>query len=121
MKKKILIVEDEEILAQMYKDKLQQEGFEAFLAFDASQGIEILKRENIDLILLDILLPREDGISFLKKMKNLKKEKSPLVIAFSNYDNPEIKQTLQNLGAKDYLIKANYTPQEVVEKIKKYF
>ncbi len=118
--KKILIIEDEIVLAEMYKEKLEKEGFEVFLASEIEEGIEIAKKENPDLILLDILLPRENGISFLEKIKDEKiLEKIP-VIAFSNYDDPETKKKAFEMGVKEYLIKANYTPGEVVEKIKKY-
>ena len=62
--KKILIVEDEKILGEMYKEKFTQAGFEVSLAIEAKEGIELVEKEKPDLILLDILLPRENGIFF---------------------------------------------------------
>jgi DNA-binding response OmpR family regulator len=117
--KKILIIEDEIVLAEMYKEKLEKEGFEVFLANEIEEGIEIAKKERPDLILLDILLPRENGVSFLEKIKKEEIKDIPIV-AFSNYDDPETRKRAFELGVKEYLIKANYTPGEIVEKIKNY-
>jgi two-component system alkaline phosphatase synthesis response regulator PhoP len=118
--KKILIIEDEKLLAGMYKEKLEMEGFEVVLAFDVKEGIEMAKKEKPDLILLDILLPGENGVSFLKRQKEEKEISEIPVIAFSNYDNPETKKEAKELGIKEYLIKTNHTPSEIIEKIKKY-
>jgi DNA-binding response OmpR family regulator len=117
--KKILIIEDEVILAEMYKEKLEKEGFEVFATSEIGEGIEIAKKEKPDLILLDILLPRENGVSFLEKIKKEGIKDIP-VVAFSNYDDPGTKKRAFELGVKEYLIKTNYTPGEIVEKIKNY-
>ena len=118
--KKILIIEDEKILAEMYKEKLEIEGFKVFVAVDVKEGIELAKKERPDLILLDILLPTENGLSFLKKQKENKEISEIPIIAFSNYDDGKVKKETLELGAKEYLLKTNYTPTEIVEKIKKY-
>lgn len=118
--KKILIIEDEKILADMYHERFTQAGFKVSSAFDAEEGLVLAKKEKPDLIVLDILLPRKNGISFLKKLRETPEGSSVLVIAFSNYDDPEIKEQAQKLGAKDYLIKTNYTPEEIVNKVKEY-
>lgn len=118
--KKILIIEDEKILAEMYREKFSQVGFEVILAFDSKEGLELTKREKPDLILLDILLPGENGISFLSSKRKEKEIASIPVIAFSNYDDPKTKKEAFDLGIKEYLIKTNYTPQQIVEKIKNY-
>lgn len=116
--KKILIIEDEKILAEMYKEKFEKEGFEVFLAFDTKEGLELAKKEKPDLILLDILLPVENGVSFLKKQKEDSEISSIPVIAFSNYDEPKTKKEALSLGVKKYLIKTDYTPEEIVKIIK---
>ncbi|MDO8436037.1 MAG: response regulator [bacterium] len=118
--KKILIVEDEKILGEMYRDKFVQEGFGITLAPSAEDALEILKTEKPDLILLDILLPKTNGISFLGKIKKDPNLSSIPVVAFSNYDSPETKKEAFALGVKDYLIKTDYTPQEIIKKIKSY-
>ena len=82
--------------------------------------MELAKKEKPDLIVLDILLPRENGISFLKQRQEDKEIAGIPVIAFSNYDDKETIQEAMKLGAQTYLIKANFTPSQIVEKIKKY-
>jgi len=118
--KKILIVEDEKILGEMYRDKFIQAGFEIILAGSAEEGHKFLLKEKPDLILLDILLPRENGITFLTKLRKNTETSSIPVVAFSNFDDPSAKKEVLSLGAKDYLIKTAYTPQEIIKKIKNY-
>lgn len=118
--KKILIVEDEKILAEMYRDKFILSNFEVISASSAEEAFEVLKKEKPDLILLDILLPGINGVDFLAKVKDFPQTFSIPIIAFSNYDDPETKRKAFDLGVKSYIIKTNYTPQEVVEKVKEY-
>ena len=118
--KKILLIEDEKILAEMYREKFSQAGFEVFLALEAKEGIKLAKKERPDLIVLDILLPRENGIVFLNWLRKDQEIASIPVVAFSNYDDPATKREAAKLGVKEYLIKTSYTPQEIVEKIKNY-
>lgn len=120
MTKKLLIVEDEKMLADMYKQKLELSGFKVFSAYDAEEGFKVAKKVKPDLILLDMLLPRENGIGLLGKIRKEAEISRILVIAFSNYDDAQTKKEAAELGAKDYLIKTNHTPQEVVAKIKEY-
>jgi len=118
--KKILIIEDEKVLAEMYRDKFTRAGFEVILAFDSEEGIILAKKEKPDLIVLDILLPKENGITFLTWLRKEPEIFSIPVVAFSNYDDPETKRQAVKLGVKDYLIKTNYTPQEIINKVKNY-
>lgn len=120
MTKKILIIEDEKILADMYRDKFVDAGFEVISAFESKEGLELAKKEKPDLILLDILLPRENGISFLEELKKDPEISAIPVVAFSNYDEPRTRKQAFQLGVKDYLIKTDYTPNEIVKKIRKY-
>lgn len=114
---KILIIEDEEMLAEMYEEKFLQEDFEVKIAGSAEQGVEMLKRENPDLVLLDILLPKGNGIYFLEEMQETDFANIP-VIAFSNYNDPTTKHQARDLGVEEYLIKTNYTPDQIVQKVK---
>lgn len=120
LSKKILIVEDEKILAEMYRDRFTQEGYQVILAFTSEEGIDLTKKEKPDLILLDILLPKENGVSFLKRLKKEPDLSSIAVVAFSNYDEPKTRKEAENLGIKAYLLKTDFTPQDLVEKIKEY-
>ena len=117
---KILLIEDETEIAEMYKEKFEESGFKIVLAFDAEQAMQKAKKEKPDLVLLDILLPTENGISFLAKMRKEPEIKNTLVIALSNYDEPRTKQEAFDLKVKDYLLKTDYTPKTLVEKIRKY-
>lgn len=120
MGKKILLIEDEKILAEMYKDKFSKAGFRVIVAFDSREGLSLAKKEEPDLIILDILLPKENGIEFLTWLKMEPGISSIPVVVFSNYDDPETKKKAYQLGVKEYLIKANYTPGKIVEKITDY-
>ncbi|MDD4831179.1 MAG: response regulator [Candidatus Pacebacteria bacterium] len=119
-KLKILVVEDEQILAEMYQDKFKKEGFEVIAAKDGKEGIKMMREQKPALVLLDILLPNENGIDFLKKQKKDPKLSSIPIIVFSNFDDPETKKETLDLGVKEYLIKSNHNPREIVEQIKKY-
>lgn len=120
MAKKILIVEDEILMGQMYKDKFEQAGFDVCWATTSEQAMELARKEKPDLILLDILLPTENGVSFLGKLRKEPKIGNTLVVAFSNYDDPKAEKEALELGAKDYLLKTDYTPDALVKEIKKY-
>ena len=78
------------------------------------------KTEKPDFILLDILLPDKNGIYFLQKRLDDPQIKSIPVVAFSNFDDAATREETFRLGANDYLIKTNYTPREIIEKVKKY-
>ena len=119
-KKKILLIEDEKILAEMYKDKFSKAGYDVVTASDSREGLKLAREENPDLIILDILLPRENGIAFLEWLKKEPEISSIPVIVFSNYDDPVTRKKAEQLDVKEYLIKANYTPKKIVEKIKSY-
>lgn len=119
-KKKILIIEDEKMLREMYRDKLCRENFEVVSVDSAEEGIKIIPKEKPNLILLDILLPKANGLDFMEWFRKEKKFSAIPIIAFSNYDEPAAKKEALKLGVKDYLIKTNYTPKEIVIKIKKY-
>ena len=120
MAKKILIIEDEKILREMYHDKFTQAGFNVTIVDSAEEGMNNISKARPDLILLDILLPKANGISFLTRLRKKPEFNSLPIIAFSNFDSPETKKTAFNLGVKDYLIKTNFTPKEIVDKIKSY-
>jgi DNA-binding response OmpR family regulator len=119
--KKILIVEDEEFLVEMYKTKFELENFQIISAFSSEQAINILKKNLPDLILLDILLPKKSGIVFLEEVKQIKNISKVPIIIFSNYDDPGTRNKAKQLGVKDYLIKTEFTPKQLLRKIKKYF
>jgi len=119
-RKKILIVEDEELLSEMYREVFEKEGFQIVTATNGQEAVKVAEKEKPDFVLLDILLPGENGIYFLGQRKLRPSIASIPVIVFSNFDDPNMKKTSFRLGAQDYLIKTDYTPQEVVNKVRKY-
>jgi len=118
--KKILLIEDEKMLVEMYVQKFSEEGFEIISVISAEEGLKLAKEQKPDLIILDILLPRKNGVSFLKEWKKDPGISKIPVVALSNYDHPETRKRALELGAKEYIIKTDFTPKEIVEKIKEY-
>ena len=119
-KGKILLIEDEKTLSDMYKDKFDEAGYDTDVAFSAEDAVDYLKKQKPDLILLDMLLPRKSGIGFLEELKKTTDISGIPIVGFSNYDDPETKKKAFELGVKDYLLKTQYTPQQILEKIKQY-
>ena len=117
-KKSILLVEDDEFLAELYATKLNLEGFEVALAMDGEKGLKLAKESPPDLVLLDIILPKMDGFEVLKELKADDTTKKVPVILLTNLSQKDEVQKGLSLGANDYLIKAHFMPSEVVQKIK---
>jgi DNA-binding response OmpR family regulator len=117
---KILLIEDEKILSEMYKDKFSYAGHKMISVMTAEEGLVEAKKQKPNLIILDILLLKENGIFFLKERANIPEIASIPVIVFSNFDDVETKKQAYKLGVKDYLIKSNYTPEEFLAKANEY-
>ena len=126
--KSILLIEDDPFLIDIYTTKLKEMGFQADVATDGKKGLEKLKKNTPDLLLLDIVLPKIDGWQVLEEIEKLKKEKGPSgknklkdlkVLVLSNLSQKEEVEKGLRLGATKYLIKASYTPSEIIEEIKK--
>ena len=118
-KLKVLIVEDDNFLLEMYVTKLKVEGFEVFSASDGEKGIKAVQEKLPDVILLDIMLPLVDGFGVLDQIKKDDKTKNIPVILLTNLSQKDDVKKGMAKGAADYLIKAHFMPAEVVEKIKK--
>ncbi len=118
MAKKILIIEDDKFLRDLINQKLLKEGFDIAQAVDGEDGIKKIKEENPDLILLDLILPGIDGFEVLTQMKADPSLASIPVIILSNLGQKEDIEKGLKLGANDFLIKAHFTPGEIIEKIK---
>lgn len=117
---KILLIEDDSFLAGMYATKLKLEGFKVLLAASGEKGLVLAKKEAPDLILLDIVLPGIDGFAVLQELKKAEGTKKIPVIMLTNLSESNDVEKGLSLGAVDYLIKAHFMPQEVIEKIKRY-
>lgn len=117
---KILIVEDEKILLNALKVKLEREGYEVTTASDGEAALSSLKESRPDAILLDVVLPKKTGLEILEEMQNDPELGSIPVIIISNSGRPIEIEQVKKLGVKDILVKANFTPQEVIEKLKRW-
>jgi len=116
--KTILIVEDDKFLRELISRKLSGEGFEVFGAVDGEEGIKKIKEGKPDLVLLDLILPGIDGFEVLARLREDPEFSSIPVIILSNLGQREEVERGLKLGAIDYLIKAHFTPGEIIEKIR---
>ena len=115
---KILIVEDDPFLSEMYSTKLIQEKFEVDFAVDGKEAIMKARGGRPDLILLDIVLPKMDGFEVLQEIKKDPQLRNIQIIALTNLGQKEEVEKGLKLGADDYIVKAHFTPTEVINKIK---
>lgn len=114
----VLIVEDDNTLADMYKQKFELEGFNIALASDGDSGISKAKECQPNIILLDVIMPKMDGFTTLAAIKADAAIKNIPVILLTNLGQEEDMSKGSKMGAVGYLIKANLTPAEVVNKVK---
>jgi len=119
MRKTILFIEDESALQKTFGDLLRQEGYEMISALDGEIGLRLAKLKKPDLILLDLILPKMHGFEVLKKLKEDKETKDIPIIILTNLEGIGDVEKAINLGATTYLVKAHYSLEEVVGKIKK--
>ena len=111
--KKILIVEDEKSLAQAYQTILEKHGYAVQLAYDGEEALALINKDSVDLILLDINMPKMNGLEMLKQMD--KEVLNNRVIVFSNQDTQTDIDEAFRLGAKRYLLKSWASPQDLVK------
>ncbi len=116
----ILIIEDDPWLIRMYEEKLAREGFRVLKAVDGEEGLKLALEHKVDLILLDLLLPRVSGFEMLARLRQDESGKNIPVIALTNVAEVTEREKVLELGAKEYLVKAMQTPEEVVKCIRKY-
>jgi len=119
MAKKILIIEDEEILSALLEKKLSSLGYKVYVAEDGEKGLQYIKDLIPDLILLDLVLPKKGGFEILEDIQNDPALKAIPVIIISNSGQPVELDKAKRLGARDWLIKTEFDPQEVIEKVSK--
>jgi len=115
---KILLIEDDKFLRELVIQKLGKEGYDVQEAAEGEGGLAKMKNEKPDLVLLDLILPGIDGFEVLRRIKEDADLKSVPVIILSNLGQRDDVQKGIDLGAADYLIKAHFTPGEIVEKIR---
>jgi two-component system, OmpR family, alkaline phosphatase synthesis response regulator PhoP len=119
MPKKIVVIEDEEIMINLLQKKLSQNGYEVSIARDGQEGLDLMRKIMPDLVLLDIIMPKMGGFEVMEEMRQDEKLKEIPVIIVSNSGQPVEIDKARESGAKDWLIKTEFDPQEVIDKVKK--
>ena len=120
--KKILIVEDDQFLREFYQELLMQEGYLVDVASDGAEGEAELNQGGYDLVLLDLMLPKKDGVTLLKEAK-FKTPSKPIgaIVILTNLGQESLIKQCFDLGAAGYLIKSALNPDQVLAEIKSYF
>jgi DNA-binding response OmpR family regulator len=119
-KKKVLVIEDDESVARVYAIKLQQLGVDVVMAGDGEAGFAKLKEEKPSVVLLDLMLPIKDGFWVLEERGKVPALKKVPVIVLSNLGQETDKERATSLGATEYLVKANISIKDLLDKIKTY-
>ena len=115
---KVLLIEDEKEVAELYRLKLSLDGYEVITAENGEEGLEKAFSENPELIFLDIKMPKMDGFEALKKLRSSEKTKNVPILILSNFDEQDLIEKGMTLGANEYLIKSQFTPEGISKKIK---
>ena len=119
-KKKVVVVEDDEHISKVYEIKLAKENINAMVARDGEDGVTMITAEKPDLIILDLMVPKKDGFGVLEEIKkNPELAKIPVII-LSNLGQKKDQDRAIALGANEYLVKMNYSIQEIIDKVKGY-
>ncbi len=120
MAKKVLIIEDDQRLNKIYAIKLNQEGIETSIAVDGEEGWRKLTEEKSDLVLLDLMIPVKDGFAILEERAKKPELMKIPVLVLSNLGQDSDVERAKKLGASEYMVKANFSIQGVVDKIKEH-
>lgn len=120
MKKIILLVEDDEMLVDMYSLKFRDNGHDVITAGNGAEGLAAIKKSKPDIILLDIMMPQMDGFMVMEQLIKDPVFKKIPVFFLTNLKQEEDIEKGKKLGAIDYLVKSTMTPAQVLEKIDKY-
>ena len=119
MAKKILIIEDEKIICDLLERKLTREGYSVVIATNGIDGLIKMREDRPDIVLLDIIMPKMGGFEVMEEMNKDETLKDIPVIVVSNSGQPVEIDRIKKMGAKDWLIKTEFDPQEVLDKVKK--
>jgi DNA-binding response OmpR family regulator len=116
----IVLAEDDKYISQAFKDGLERGGFQVITAADGEEAIAKIKEEKPDIVLLDLIMPIKDGFEVLQEIKGSKIYSHIPIIVFSNLEDADHVMRARELGASEYLLKANFTMPEVIAKVREY-
>ena len=117
---KILLVEDDSLLAELYKRQFVLAGLEIVIATNGEEGLSLLGKDHYDVVLLDVLLPDIDGIEVFRRMKVQEATRNIPVVFLTNLSQEDTIEKAFKMGAKGYLVKASYTPDQVVNEVRNF-
>lgn len=115
--KKILLVEDDQMIIDMYKMRFEEEGFEVLITDRGSEAMEMASSQKPAAVLLDVILPEIDGFSILQSLKSSLDTKAIPVILLTNLGQESDREKGHQLGADDYFVKSQHTPAEIIQKV----
>lgn len=115
---KIAIIEDDPVINQMYRMKFEADGFEVEVATNGRLGVALVEKMNPDIILLDMQMPELNGTEALKEIRQHEWGKDLTVLVLTNLGEEEAPKELKSLGIHSYIVKADLTPRQVVERVK---
>src|SRR5215469_2184845 len=118
MKNTVLIIEDDELLREVYATKLEMEGFDVQTASDGAEGLHKATTSEPDVILLDMLMPQMNGLEFLRAYRLQSQHPNVTALVISNKSSTKEINEAKTMGARDYLIKSHHTPAEIVDRIR---
>lgn len=120
MNKKILLIEDDDFIREMYASELTKNGFEVSAFPNGEKGLDVLRMGQFDLVLLDIMLPGISGLEILKQLKQDPKTKQLKVVLLTNLGHETVIKQGFELGAIGYLIKSAYNPDQIINEVKDF-
>lgn len=115
---KIAIIEDDPVISQMYRMKFESDGFDVQLANNGELGVDLVEQFTPDIILLDLQMPEMDGATALQHIRKNEHGRNTPVIILTNLGVEEAPKEIHNLGIHSYIVKAELTPRQVVERVK---
>jgi len=117
---KVVIIEDDPLLQKVYSTRLKADGHQVFIASNGKKGLQMVKKELPQVVLLDIMMPRISGLDVLKQLKSNSATAEIPVLVYSNLGKQEKIIEAKKMGAQEFITKANFTPQQVVAKIEAF-
>ncbi len=118
---KIIIVEDDPMISEIYQKKFSESGFDVLVANSGEQALDLIKKNEVELILLDLIMPKMDGFEVIKNVRSGKYNQEAKIIVFSNLSQKEDQDKAIKLGANGFIIKSDYTPSTLVNEVKRIF
>ena len=116
---KMIIAEDDPMLQDVYKMKFSNSGFEVFMAENGKVALEILKKEKVDIVITDSIMPEMDGVELIKNLRGGEYDPNMKIIMLSNMSEKEDRDKVMQLGANGFIAKADFTPAELIVEVKK--